>query len=586
MTNLTASELRTQSALDNQLRAFDAAMPQLLQEWNAPGVGIGVVAGDKLVFARGYGYRDYGRQLPFTPQTLCPIASNTKLFTAVAAGLLVEEGKLTWDEPLREAVPTLRFASPELTNSITLRDMLAHRTGITRHDGIWYQRDTLTRAAIFNRLQYLTPTAPLRQMFLYNNLMYATVGYIIELLSGQTWEEFVRTRIFTPLAMPNAIYSIAEMQQRPEYGVPFCEKRESEELYQIPYYEEIGAAAPAGAVIANLEELAHWLAALMNDGSYNGQPLLPRRVLKETLAPALAEPNFLGETQGWWELLNSVYGMGRTTAVYRGHLLTYHGGNIDGFHSQVSFLPQEKLGVITFVIGDHCAVLADVLTYNLYERFLGLSQTPWSERWLEVRRKDKQAGKEARAKAGAEQSPNTSPSHPLDDYVGEYEHPAYGILQIESNDDGLHFHFGRIQLPLSHFHYDRFDTADDERLGKWSVNFRTNPQGDIDQVVMALDQAEATFTRRAPVLDPRQLVQLAGVYATSSGFKFEVVLKEDGALYLAPVGQPEEKLLPYKGQRFRIERFAEVTFEFVTVDDQVQALVQHTPAGEYRFDRL
>lgn len=586
MTNTTAPEQRTQSAIDDQLQAFDAAMPQLLHEWNAPGIGVGVVAGDQLVFARGYGYRDYGRQLPFTPQTLCPIASNTKLFTAVAAGLLVEEGKLTWDKPLSAAVPTLRFATPELTNSVTLRDLLAHRTGLTRHDGLWYQRDTLTRVDIFNRLQYLTPTAPLRQLFLYNNLMYATVGYIIELLSGQTWEEFVRSRIFTPLAMPNAVYSIAEMQQRPEYGVPFCEKRDSDELYQIPYYEEINAAAPAGAITANLEELAHWLAALMNDGHYAGQSILPSGILKETLAPAMAEPNFLGETQGWWEALNAVYGMGRVTEVYRGHLLTKHGGNIDGFHSQLSFLPQANLGVIVFVIGDHCAVLADVLTYNLYERFLGLSQTPWSERWLAVRRKDKAAGKEARAKAGAEQVPNTNPSHPLADYVGEYDHPAYGLLQIADNADGLHFHFGRIQLPLSHFHYDRFDTPDDERLGKWSLNFRTNPQGDIDQVMMALDQAEVTFMRRAPTVDPQQLAQLAGVYATPSGFKFQIVLKEEGALYLAAPGQPDEKLLPHKEGRFRIERFAEVTFEFVIVDGQVQALVQRVPAGEYRFDRV
>jgi len=223
---------------------------------------------------------------------------------------------------------------------------------------------------------------------------------------------------------------------------------------------------------------------------------------------------------------------------------------------------------------------------RVYERFLGLSQTPWSERWLTVRRKDKAAGKEARAKAGAEQVPNTSPSHPLADYVGEYDHPAYGLLQIADNADGLHFHFGRIQLPLSHFHYDRFDTPDDERLGKWSLNFRTNPQGDIGQVMMALDQAEVTFIRRAPTVDPQQLAQLAGVYATPSGFKFQIVLKEEGALYLVAPGQPDEKLLPHKEGRFRIERFAEVTFEFVIVDGQVQALVQRVPAGEYRFDRV
>ena len=268
-----------------QLQDFDIYMEKLLQDWNAPGVGVGIVAEDKLVFAKGYGERNYADKLPFTPKTLFPIGSNTKLFTAIAAGILVEEGKLTWDEPIRDAVPTIRFYNNELNNTVTLRDMLAHRTGITRHDGIWYQRDTLTRKDIFARLQYLKPEVSLRQTFLYNNLMYAAVGYIIELLSGKTWEEFVREKIFQPLEMHSTVYTVAEMIQQSDYGVPFTEKRDSDEIYQIPYYDELKAVAPAGAIISNIEDISHWLMALINDGKYGGQQILPSRVLKSTLDP-------------------------------------------------------------------------------------------------------------------------------------------------------------------------------------------------------------------------------------------------------------------------------------------------------------
>ena len=130
-----------ETAISQQLQGFDTYMAQLLTDWNAPGVGVGIVVDDKLVFAQGYGYRDYAQHVPFTPATLCPIASNTKLFTAVAAGLLVEEGKLTWDQPVRAAIPAIRFATDALNNTVTLRDMLAHRTGLTRHDMIWYKSD-------------------------------------------------------------------------------------------------------------------------------------------------------------------------------------------------------------------------------------------------------------------------------------------------------------------------------------------------------------------------------------------------------------------------------------------------------------
>ena len=539
---------------------------------------------DKLVFAKGYGYRDYEKKLPFTPKTLEPIASNSKLFTAVVAGMLVEEGKLTWDKPVRESVPTIQFYNDQLNNNVTLRDMLSHRTGVTRHDLIWF-KSPFTRKELFEKLKYLEPQEPMRETFLYNNLMFSAVGQIIELKSGKTWEQFVRERIFGPLEMNTTTYTIADMLKQPDYGVPFREKRDSFELYKIPYYEDTEGVAPAGAIISNIDELSHWLIALMNDGKYNGKQVLPASVLKATIQPAIGLPNTLGEALGYWELLNPAYGMGRQTASYRGKLLTYHGGDLPGFHSQVSFLPNDKIRVIVFVISDHSAPLYNVISYNVYERLLGMDQTPWNQRRLQQRLAGKKAGTEARAKAGADRVPNTKPSHALAGYAAEYENPAYGILKIGLQGDQLQFGFHDFHFPMSHFHYDRFDTPDDEQYGKFSVSFRTNPQGDVNDAVISLDEAEVVFTRKAPTLDAKLLEKLAGTYMTPTKVKFEVQYQPGAGLSLVFPGAPPQKLIPIKGLQFRTPQFADSIYEFVVENGQVKALKERDPSGEFTYTR-
>ncbi len=570
--------------ITNKLQGFDSYMEQVLKDWNTPGIGVGIVVNDKLAFAKGYGYRDYEKKLPFTPTTLCQIASNSKLFTTVAAGMLVEEGKLTWDKPVRESVPAIQFYNDQLNNNVTLRDMLSHRTGVTRHDLIWF-KSPFTRKELFEKLKYLEPQQPMRETFLYNNLMFSAAGYIIELKSGRAWEQFVRERIFTPLDMSATTYTISDMTQHTDHGVPFREKRDSFELYKIPYYEDTEGVAPAGAIISNIDELSHWLIALMNDGKYHGKQVLPGSVLKASLQPAIGLPNTLGESLGFWEVLNPAYGMGRQTAAYRGHLITYHGGDLPGFHSQVSFMPNDKIGVIVFVIGDHSAPLYNVVSYNVYERLLGMDQTPWSQRRLQQRLASKKAGTEARAKAGGDRVPNTKPSHALADYVGDYENPAYGTLKIGLKSDALQFGFHEFQFPMSHFHYDRFDTPDDEQYGKFSVNFRTNPQGDVDNAAISLDEAEVVFTRKPETLDAALLEKLAGVYLTPTKVKFQVVYQPGTGLSLAFPGGPPIKLIPIKGLKFRTPQFADSIYEFVMENGQVKALKERDPSGEYSFPR-
>jgi CubicO group peptidase (beta-lactamase class C family) len=576
---------QTQIDVDARLKGFDDYMAQVMKDWNAPGIGVGIVVRDKLVFAKGYGFRDLGKKLPYTPTTTQPIASNSKLFTAVAVGLLVEEGKLRWDEPIKRFVPAIRFYNDDLDRSVTIRDMLSHRTGITRHDAIWY-KSTFTRRELWDRLRYLEPAAPIRTTFLYNNLMYTAAGQVVEELSGLTWEAFVQRRIFSPLGMSRSTLTIEDNLKGPEPAVPYSERRDSTELYRQPYYTAEVAIAPAGAINSNVQDLARWVIALLNGGAVDGKPVIPSAVLRETMAPSIALPNAALESRGWGENLNQAYGMGRWVSSYRGHLLAFHGGDLPGFHSQVSTMPNDGIGVIVLVIGDHVAPLYNGLTYHIYERLLGLPLTPWSERLNEIRLKNKAAGTKARASAAVGQLPGTSPSHPLDDYAGEFEHAAYGVVTVGRGDKGLGFEFHGIKMPLGHFHYDRFDTPDDEEDGKFSLNFRTSPLGEVDAVEISLDEAAVSFTRRVPaaLTADSTLQQYAGTYLSPSGAKVVVAFQPGKGLLIRGAGGAD--LQPWRPHQFRVKEFPDVVISFTVEGGKVVAMRQRDPSGEFVLSRV
>jgi hypothetical protein len=278
--------------------------------------------------------------------------------------------------------------------------------------------------------------------------------------------------------------------------------------------------------------------------------------------------------------------MGRGTASYRGHLLVNHGGDLPGFHSQISTMPYDSIGVIVFVIGDQGAPLYNIISYNIYERLLGLDQTPWSERQLKDQNEGKKLGKEGRGKAGTDRIIGTKPSHKLPDYAGQYENPAYGIINITVKDTVLKFDFHNIKLPLSHYHYDRFDTPNDEQDGLFSLSFITNPQGDIDGLQVSLDESQTTFSKKvdASLNDPGILTKYTGKYEFAGGFiNVELV---DKVLYIVVPGQPRIQLIPVKKNLFRTKEFADLRFEFLITDGNVSAVKQIDPSGEYLIRKL
>jgi CubicO group peptidase (beta-lactamase class C family) len=570
--------------INKRLKGFDLYMDKIIKDWNIAGAGVGIVYKGRLVFAKGYGYREYEQKLPVTPKTLFQIASNTKLFTAVSAGILVDQGKLDWDKPVRNYVPSIEFYNDELNNSVTMRDMLSHRTGISRHDLIWYKSD-FSRKELFARLKYLEPSQPIRQGLLYNNLMYVGAGYIIELLGSKPWETFVQDNILNPLEMKSTVFTVKEMEKNPDHGVPYNEKRDTTLLYRIPIYEDQQAVGPAGSIISNIEDMSNWLITLMNNGKFNNRQVIPEKVVKATLEPSVALPNRGLENKGYKEILNSFYGMGRYTMSYRGHFMTNHGGALPGFYSQVSAMPYDSIGVIVFVIGDQGSPLSNIIPYNIYERLLGLDLTPWSERNLKDQIEGKKVGKEGRSKSGADRISGTKPSHPLSDYVGQFQNPAYGIINVTLADTTLQFDFHNMKLPLKHYHYDRFDTPNDEQWGLWTLNFTTDPQGTIDGLYSSLDETQTTFTRKADasLSEPGVLAKYTGKYTIAgSSINVEIIEKD---LYLIAPGQPRVMLIPVKPNTFRIKEFPDFSFVFIIENGEVIALKQIDPSGEYRVEK-
>ena len=216
--------------------------------------------------------------------------------------------------------------------------------------------------------------------------------------------------------------------------------------------------------------------------------------------------------------------------------------------------------MIVFLIGNHWRHLIEPIRYNVCERLLGLDQTPWSDLNLKEITKYWKAVLEAQAKAGADRVPDTRASHPLADFAGEYEHPAYGVLRIVMKDGQLQFNFHHIQLPLSRFHYDRFDTPDDAN-------------------------EDVTFTRRPVAVDPKLVQQFAGTYEDPAVDKYQVVGKEDGNLYLVHPGARDKKLIPNRGFKFHCQEMPDQVFEFVVENGQVKALKQRDSFREFVYPR-
>ena len=468
-----------------QLEKLDSVIESILRAAQIPGAAVAVVAGDEMIFAKGYGYRDVTTKAPVTANTLYPIASTTKALNATLLGILVDEGALVWDTPVQCYVPGFRLRDPALGTQVSLRDLITMRTGLPRHDFIW-NRSALSRAELVSRLRYLELSAGFREKFQYNNLTVTAAGHVAEVVTGQSWETLLRQKILEPLDMTGTGFSAAI---REDMTRSYHENALRELVPYRPIATDVIAPA-GGSVHSHVLDMARWMSLNLSGGKIDGRSLIQPKTLAEIHAPQIpshADPSSPSAA--------ACYAMGWFVDTYRGTARLGHGGYIHDVNSEVSLHPEEGIGIVSFInLG--CVGLARTINQYVFDVIKGFKLPTTVEEKLadyEKRTEDTRI-----RNASARRVTGTSPSHPLSDYEGVYQEPGYGVIQIRKLGDELQFQRGDLTLPLEHWHYDAWVAQPSDLFlihvphvfDKTSrFLFETSPDGDIAALLIKFEAA-------------------------------------------------------------------------------------------------
>ncbi len=553
---------------DARLSGFDEWLGKAVAEAKVPGLAIAIVADGKVVHSKGYGYRDVGKKLPVTERTLFAIGSVTKSFTVATLGTLADEGKFEWDKPVREYLPGFRMFEPTVTEQLTTRDMVTHRSGLPRHDLVWYTSE-FPLESLVKRLQYLPPSQPLRARFQYNNLMYATAGHVSAVIGGKPWEEMVRERLLRPLGMTHSRMNLEEASRDGEVAVPYQREMKTDAVKEVPPFRNM-TVSPAGSIYSCVEDMAKYLQMHIDQGEYGGKRVVGKEAVRQMQAAQIVS----GGEPPYPELEGSAYGMGLSVSYYRGRKMVGHNGAIDGMRASMMFLPKERIGVVVLwnLMG---SPLGDNLPYVVFDRMLGAPETDWLGR----ARKNEESGRAqmraAEGKGISGRRKDTKPSHALGEYAGTYTHPGYGRMVIREAGGKLAVQFNRIERPLEHFHYDTFQVPAQEfdNFEKFKLTFVTNTEGDIARLRANVEPnvAETIFERVADagMFESSFLQPFTGEYE-SQPKPLSVTLRGTSQLLLNGT-----KLTPVFGTRFRLEGQTGVSVEF-----RAGEMVVYTPDAE------
>ncbi|HEV2351504.1 MAG TPA: serine hydrolase [Terriglobia bacterium] len=580
LSNSAALAITPAASAADPLEGFDQFVAQVMKDWKVPGVAVAIVKDGKLILAKGYGERDTHQHLPVTPQTLFAIGSISKSFTVTAMGMLVDEGKLDWDKPVRNYIPEFKMFDAVASEHMTPRDLITHRSGLPRHDMVWYSSN-FSRADMVRRLRYLEPNKDFRSTYQYNNLMFVTAGYLVGRVAGTTWEEFVRRRILGPLGMKNTNYSVDVSQKSADFAMPY---QNADGVVKDMPFHNVDQIAPAGSINSNVDEMAQYLLFHLSKGMHGQTRLLSENSENQMQSPQMVEPS----SERWKEIGLSTYGMALGVSDYRGHKFVSHGGAIDGFTAQLSFMPQDNIGAIVLAnLDSNKDPLPIIVTYAIYDRLLGLEPTPWNQRFLDDEQKSKQSEEEAKKEGFTERKPNTHPSHDLKDYVGKYMNPGYGIVKIEPDGEGFKFSLNLLTSQLRHFHYDVFWVPPNplDQMEKTKVQFFSDMNGDISSLSIPLEpHVKDIVFNRLPEQDMTTknfLEPLTGQYQLG-GATETVTLEGDQALFLIVPGQAKYELIPRRGTTFDIKGLSGYSIEFrKNAVGKVTEAVFYQPDGAY-----
>jgi CubicO group peptidase (beta-lactamase class C family) len=558
-----ASTAVTKPGLDG----FDDFMAQVLKDWRVPGVAVGVVQDGKVILLKGYGYRDVEKKLAVTPNTLFAVGSITKSFTVTMLGMEMDEGKVDWDKPVRNYLPDFRMYDPVLTEQMIVRDLIAHRSGLPRHDMVWYSSD-FTREDLVRRLQYLEPNKPLRSTFQYNNLMFMTAGYIAGKLNGKSWEDSVRERILLPLGMNGTTFSEKDTQSAPDFAQPYQKGNDvKSDVKRMPFDAQCPdtcALGPAGEINSSVADMSRYVLFHLDKGKLAGKALLSENNAVQMQTPQMViqgSPDFKEQSE-------TSYGMGFFISSYRGHKQVEHGGNIDGFSAEMIFLPADGIGVVVLTNLDGTAV-PNVVAYNVLDRLLGMDQVPWSQRYLEQEVKAKESEQEAKSKNYTPHKTGTHPSHDLREYAGDYGNSGYGVVSIAEDGDHFKMTLNRVTKPLEHLHYDVFQVPDSpfEQFAKLRVMFFSDANGDISSLSMPLETnvKDIVFARLPDkeLLDRSFIEAFTGQYEfPGSPTPFTISIRGEHTLIFTSPGSPDVELIPARGTTFNLKDQSGVSLEF------------------------
>jgi CubicO group peptidase (beta-lactamase class C family) len=549
--------------MKKSLEGFDAVIEKSMKDFQVPGLAIAVVKDGEVIYSRGFGKRDVEKDRAVTPRTLFAIGSCTKAFTTFVMATLVEEGKLEWDRPLRTYLPGFRMSDPIATESITPRDLVTHRSGLPRHDMVWYNNSRLTGKDLVPRLAYFEATEPLRSKFQYNNIMFVVAGYLIETIEGRPWEEAVRARIFQPLGMSSSNFSVRVSERADDHATPYDEQEGK--IRAIPF-RDITNVGPAGSINSNVTDMARWVTAHTHGGKLGGKSIISPSLLAELHSPQMTT----GRPSPKKEISPSSYALGWVVDAYRGHRRVSHGGGIDGFTSETCLFPDDGMGIVVLTnLGG--TPLPALIVESAADRLLGLAATPWLTEGLDDYRKGKDAAKEAKKRKETVRRSGTQPAHPLTEYAGEYEHPGYGPLTIELRDGRLVSSYNGIEATLEHWHFEVFNTPkadNDPALDDLNqkLQFQTNLKGYVDAVAVPMEASvkPIVFTKRPDkkLSDPEYLTRFAGEYELA-GQPLTIQLQGHVLILEQKGGRPVE-LVPDRDDEFNLKRPAGTSVRFVT----------------------
>lgn len=547
--------------LKKTLSELEAFIDTTMVTWQVPGLAIAIVNRGEVIMSRGFGLRNIDDSLPVTENTLFAIGSSTKAFTTMAMGMLVYDGLLDWDEPVRTYLPTFRLYDDFASERMTPRDLVTHRSGLPRHDFMWYG-SSRTRQELFDRLRYLEPNEGFRAKFQYQNLMFMTAGYLVGQLAGSTWEDVVQTRIFEPLHMNNSNFSVDESQQSTDFSLPY--RRDDEQVALMPF-RNITTMGPAGSINSCAADMANWVRLHVEGGKVGQVQLVSEAAITEMHTPQMV----ISTPEEFTERLHTSYGLGWFVECYRGHERIHHGGNIDGFSALVSLLPRDKLGIVVLT-NLNGTPLPGIVSLYATDLLLGLEPVDFNGR-ARVRFEAAQKARGKRDETKEARCKDTKPAHKLEEYVGEYEHPAYGVIKIDRDGKKLRIKYNFLDSELEHWHYEVFQ-ATVEEMGDEKVKFQflTNTRGDVDRISTLLEVSidEIVFERRASAAmsSPEFLAKFVGEYEMADQvIRFEI--KGDSALVAVVPGQPTYDLEPYRGTEYNLKGLSGFSVEFV-IDDK------------------